>query len=446
MHLNNIKQRTHDLLKKYLMSPQGSFNGYAALALTPLVGLMLADLFAVPHIAVMALLSKCFHLLAIVSMLVILFFHVRAFGTLAIAILFAVIFKLLDTIPEFRFLYLIQLSILFAAAGFCLTTFSRSNAEKFIFVVLLASACLGFLQLLGIFDWVYLWSRHGYLGNGGSIPISPVVAIFRETYELSEINALQMRPSAIFASNQLFTGFILFASAIVLIYAGSRPWIFAFLLGACVAISAGKVVIFGVPLVAALTFWLLPSARLQAMRVVLSVLTCLVAYTFLFPGISAYMLSVRLFVSSLIIRFLDLVEGVFQLLSLQDYFKKFEAATLQYIDQHLSVVPSLSVSTGAAWAARADMRVEHYGGGSMSLFAEAFRNPFHTVFIIFLVVLIAWFCGKQPPNQQLRKDAVVLFALLLFAMIANVSASPLYWYLVGFGCYCAFARAFRTRV
>jgi len=418
---------------------------YSAILLpAPMVALMLADLFADPRTTSLATLSRGFHLLAVVLMLVILFLYARSSISIALAMLVAVVLKAFDSTSEVRFLYSVELCLLFAAAGYCAATFAMRSVEKLVFALLALSACVGVLQLLGVHAWFYLWSRHGYLAQDGSTLISPVASIFRGAYELGEINALQMRPSAMFASNQLFTGFILFASAIVLRYRAERPWLPAILLGVCIAVSAGKVAILGVPLIVAFSCWLVPSTRLQVIRITISFVACLALYVFLFPGVSNATMNPLLLATSLVIRLLDLLNVAFQLFGLQQYYGDFETAVLQAMD--LYVPPSIYGPIGSSnfeWVSRADLQIENYDGGSMSLFAEAVRHPIHTLIVVILVVLVALLNGRSNPAERLRSDGVMIFALMLFVLVANVGASPLYWYLVGFGCYVIFGRAFK---
>jgi hypothetical protein len=229
----------------------------------------------------------------------------------------------------------------------------------------------------------------------------------------------------------------------VLRYRGQRLWLPAILIGVCIAVSAGKVAIIGVPLVAAFSCCLLPATRFQALRVTISIAACLAIYIFLFPGISTYTMSLKLIVSSLTIRLFDLLSGVFQLLGLQLNFGDFEIAVLSAIDKYtLSSSNAAIGSIGADWASRADMRTAYYDGGSMSMFAEALRHPFHTVTVIILVTWVALFNGKWMPAERVRSDSVMIFALTLFSMIANTSAAPLYWYWIGFGSHIIFGRAF----
>ena len=335
-------------------------------------------------------------------------------------------------------------SLLFSAVGYCAAAFAMRSVERLVYVLLAVAACVGALQLLGAHEWLYMWSRHGYLANGSVTPVAPVTSIFRGAYELMDINALQMRPSAIFASNQLFSGFIFFACAIVLLYRGPLPWLLTILLGVCAVVSAAKAVLLGIPLVALFSCLLVPSARFQAVRVLVSLTVCLAFYVFLFPGVSNATLNPLLFASSIVVRVLDFLSALTLSFGLQQHFGDFESAVLLAMDRYVSPATYGPIgSKNIEWASRVDMKIEGIDAGSMTLLAAAISHPIQSVVVVVFTVVVALFIGRAKPLERLRSDSIIIFALMLFAFVANVGALPLYWYWVGFGCYFIFCRAFK---
>lgn len=415
--------------------------------LLPMGMLLIADVLADPHSASLTRLSGLAHLTAMVFAIIVIASHAWDYRRVVLLVAFAFLLKTFDGHTEARFLYVVALCLIFAAAGYCMANFSRNTAERLILVLLALCALAAGLQIVGAYDSVYLWTRHGYgyLPNGESFPIAPVISIFQDVEELGAINTLQMRPSAIFAANQTFAGFTLFSTAVALMYRGHLAWVFACLLGVCIALSGAKVLVVGVPLICALAYFFVPQSRRQVFRILVSLSVCVFLYAILFPGIFSYNMNLRLVLSSVVVRLLDLVNAGIHLAGLEEHFGDIDSIVLSALDRYFGASPFLLRAFGDGWEGRDYMRSAYYGGGSLSLFAEAARHPLHTAVVVILVSLIAWTHGRIRPSQQIRRDSVFAVALLFFGMVASTAASPLYWYWVGWGGYLVFGRAFRQR-
>ncbi len=434
----------------------------------PMPLLMAADLLADPRSEVLQVLSRGLHLSALVLACMVFLAYARIPSQAFVVILVAITAKVLDSYDVFRDLYLVLICLIFACAGYCAATYSRRHINILLLGLLGFSTGMALLQVLGIYEWPYLLSRHGYLGDGGMIPLTITPTFLRGPEALNELTLYQARPSSIFSSNQLYTGFLLFVSARVLVLRGSVGWISAILLSAGVAFSSSKAALLGVPLLALAALIFVPPARRQALRILVTMMLVVVVYAQVFPGVVAASLSYRGLMSSILVRVLDLITAIVETLGLQGEGEDVRIRILSKLDQTLAesasygvsqsaglgwkilekvdqtiaqtAVGGLSESTGLGWKNRQDIRP--VAGASGSLIATAVRNPLQSAMLGLLVLLVTLHSGKCSPKFNLQADFLVIFAVTLFGMISDPSSSPLYWYWAGFGCRFVWGRWF----
>ena len=360
-----------------------------------------------------------------------------------VLILVALAFKLGESIDGLRFAYVTTLCLLFSAGGYCAARRAYRSLDAILLTLLVISSCIAALQVIGVHEWVYAWSRHGYFEDGSKAVIAPIPTFLRETAELSSLNLYQARPSSIFSSNQLFTGFLLFVSANTLLLRNRYGVVSAIFLGISIVLSSAKAALIGVPILAVMAFMLVPSARLQAVRVMVCIVVCYLAYIALFPGLVASVSNPSILLSSALVRGLDVINALLDVLGYNVQSLDIDSKALVWLDRMKDKHPRLGEYIGGGWASRSDIKTSNYHGAALSLFAEALRNPLKTGYIVLMVVVVAVWNGKISPAERLRCNAVFLLAMTFFAMIANTSSSPLYWFWVGFGGHLVFGRALR---
>ena len=450
----------------------------AIILCVPMLLLIAADLLADPRSEILQLLSRGFHLSALVLACTVFLVYARIPRNAFVVILAAISVKALDPFEVFRDLYLVLICLIFACAGYCAATYSRRYINILLLGLLGLSSGVALIQVLGIYEWPYFLSRHGYLGDGGRIPIATTPTFLRGPEALDELTLYQARPSSIFSSNQLYTGFLLFASARILILRGRIGWISAILLSTGVVLSSSKAALLGAPLLALTALIFVPPARRQAFRVLIAMALVASVYAQLFPGVVAVSLSYRGLVASILVRGLDLVAAIVETLGIHNEGEDIRARILSKLDQTLAesasygvsqsaglgwkilekvdqtiaqnAVGGLSESTGLGWKSRQD--IQPIVGESNSLIAAAFRHPLQSALLGLLLLLVTLRNGKFKPNFNLQTDFLVLFAITFFGMISNQSSSPLYWYWAGFGCrfvwgqwfYCGAENLLRT--
>lgn len=434
----------------------------------PMPLLMAADLLADPRSEVLQVLSRGLHLSALVLACMVLLAYARIPRQAFVVILAAITAKVLDSSDVFRDLYLVLICLIFACAGYCAATYSRRHINILLLGLLGFSTGMALLQVLGIYEWPYRLSRHGYLGDGGMIPLTITPTFLRGPEALNDLTLYQARPSSIFSSNQLYTGFLLFVSARVLFLRGSVGWISAILLSAGVAFSSSKAALLGVPLLALTALIFVPPARRQALRILVTMMLVVVVYAQVFPVVVAASLSYRGLMSSILVRVLDLITAIVETRGIQGEAEDFRMRILSKLDQTLAesasygvsqsaglgwkilekvdqtiaqtAVGGLSESTGLGWKNRQDIRP--VTGDSGSLIAASIRHPFKSALAALLLLLGMLLSGKFKPKISLQSDFLVLFSVALFGIISDPSSSPLYWYWTGFGCRFIWGRWF----
>jgi hypothetical protein len=405
-----------------------------------MVFLIVSDLLIDPQNAWLRVLARGFHGLSVLVVFAAVLTYSHVSRRAAVLILVAAAFKLGDSIDGLRFAYVTTLCLLFAAGGYCAARRANRSVDAILLTLLIISSCIAALQVIGVHEWVYAWSRHGFFENGSKAVIAPIPTFLRETAEVNSLNLYQARPSAIFSSNQLFTGFLLFASANTL-FRKRYGLISAIFLGVGIVLSSAKAALIGVPVVAVAAFVLVPSARLQAVRVFACIVVCFFVYSTLFPGVVASVSNLYMLVSSAVVRSLDVTNALLGLLGYDVASLDIDTKVLGWLDAWMRGNPRLAELVGIGWANRLELRTDYYQGGALSLFAEAVRNPQKTACVVLMVLLVAVWSGRVSPPERLRCDTIFILAMMLFAMIANVSSSPLYWYWVGFGAHLVFGRA-----
>lgn len=288
--------------------------------------LVLAEIFADPNSPRLSAVSRGLHLLAVSAMCWTVLVHSRFPAAILLAIAAAAICKALDSEELFRFAYITIVCWLFAAAGYCAAAFARPQIDTTILWLLFVSTVVALGQVLGIHESLFLWSRHG-VTESGKEAVTLLPTFLRETAELMHLTLYQTRPSSIFPSNQLYTGFLLFASAAVLMLKGRKAWIGALLVGAGVALSSAKAALIGVPLTAMICLAFMPNLRRQALVLIASSLGFAYAYTLAFPGLVSMAVSYNGLFRSILVRGLDLMTAAENAVGIKD------SATAAFIER-----------------------------------------------------------------------------------------------------------------
>lgn len=366
----------------------------------------------------------------------------------------ALLTRALDHFELLRFAYLVCLFGLFAIAGAIAVRTSRRSLDIFVTVLTACCAVVALLQLAGSSEALLAWSRHGLLPDGSEIGRTALPTFRRPVGEVGDVGFLQTRPSALFASNQLFSGFVLFATAFVVSSSGRLGLLGRAALACAAVLSMAKVAIFGVVL---LSLFALahPRMRPAGLQLLAFVAIAGVAYRFAFPGVAELTLNVNVILRSAIVRVTDIAAALGTPIDWREVqntsWLPFEVSLA--IFDFLRGPSAPSPAPGAPLASgvlepplspRAETKplallVEWQTG-----LAAAIGQPIRSVVVGMLALSVTLRFGRLAPTSDLLAGVVCIVALLCFLAIGNLVGSPFVWFWFGCAWGLAFGASFLT--
>jgi hypothetical protein len=207
---------------------------------------------------------------------------------------------------------------------------------------------------------------------------------------------------------------------VALTYRGNFAWIYAILIAGCVVLSGSKILIYGTPLVIATSFFFHPPSRSQVLRICFSLILLLLVYWSIFPGIASYTLSSKLLLESIYIRLNNFSCSLAELT--YGFFSNTTACL------NLDKVEYIELKNEA-----------------FTLFTKAIQYPLNSLMILIVIILIAYKYKEVSSTEQLRRDLILVLAMLLAAMVADVSGWLIYWYFLGWAGRHIFGQLFIAR-